>query len=430
MRSRGERIGWLAFAAALVLPATMVATLVVRVEEKRRGEETHLPRILHLFNDAAHRVGPGADFFALYHAGVQLEGDGRIYSWTHDGITPPYYSFRYLPSLALTAGRAVRLVSPWTAYLIWLALLEGLLAACMLVTRRLFDGGPLVPWLWALCLAYTPLWLELFMGQFSFATGALVFLACVLATSKHSRWALLPWIVSVAIKIYPAILLPLWWRKGALWLSTGLVALLALGNAPGFLWLPDAWQTFKGTNFSPTWVIPPNAAQYGFSFVEQVVLVRGLGVPGHLWPTIHRVGSVVIFAVALAFALRRRGSSLAAGAAALLLAHQLTYRDVWEHHSSMVLPMGLLLLRENLADRRVAWTIGGALVMLALPTPFALWDLPGADDPAWSWNLAQQLAVPGAKVLPTLALFASALWTLRRSPAVEADIAGQASMAA
>jgi len=430
MLSRAGRVGWLAFAAALALHAAVVATIVVRVQEKRRGEETPLPRILLLFNDAAHRVGPGADFFALYHAGVQLERDGRIYAWTQDGITPPYYSFRYLPSLALTAGRAVRLVSPWTAYLIWLGLLEALLATCLLLTRRLFDGGRVVPWLWALCLAYTPLWLELFMGQFSFATGALVFVSCVLATSRRPRWALLPWIASVAIKIYPAILLPLWWRKGAFRLSTGLVALLALGNVPGFLRLPDAWQIFKGTNLSPTWVIPPNAAQYGFSFVEQVILVRGFGVPAHLWPTIHRIGAVVVLAIALAFALRRRGSSLAAGAAALLLAHQLTYRDVWEHHSSMVLPMGLLLLRENLADRRVAWSIGAALVMLALPTPFALWDLPGVDDPAGSWNLAQQLAVPGAKVLPTLVLFASSLWALRRSPAVAAEVAGPSPIAA
>jgi len=414
---------------ALALHAAAVATIVLRAQEKRRGEETPVPLIFSLFNDSSHRAGPGADFFALYHAGVRLERDGRIYAWGDDEITPPYYAFRYLPSLALTAGRAARLFSTWTAYLVWLGLLEALLVACMVLTSRHFDGGALVPWLWALWLAFTPHWLELFMGQFSFATGGLVFAACVLASRGSTGRALLPWIASVAIKIYPVILLPLWWRKGAFVASTALVGLLALGNVPGFVWLPDAWRSFLDMNLAPTTVVPPNAGHYGFAYFEQLVLVRAFRVPAHAWPTIHRVGSIAILAIALAFALRRRGAPLAAGAATLLLAHQLTYKDVWEHHHSMVLPMGLLLLRENLGDRRVAWTIGASLVALALPTPFALWDLPG-DEPAWKWSLAQQLAVPGAKVLPTLILFGAGLWTLGRRPADVEESKAPASLAA
>lgn len=429
MLSPAARLGWAAFTVALALHAAAVATIVLRAQETRRGEETPLPPIFLLFNDSSHREGPGADFFALYHAGVRLERDGRIYAWGDDEITPPYYAFRYLPSLAQTAGRAARLVSPWTAYLVWIGLLEALLVACMVLTRRHFGGGALVPWLWALWLAYTPLWLELFMGQFSFATGGLVFAACVLASRGSLGRALLPWIASVAIKIYPVILLPLWWRRGLFLLPSTLVALLALGNVPGFLLLPDAWETFVDMNLVPATVNPPNAAQYGLAHFAQLVLVRLLGVPASTWPTIHRVGSLAIPAIAFAFALRRRGAPLAAGAATLLLAHQLTYKDVWEHHYSMVLPMGLLLLRENLGDRRLAWTIGASLVALALPTPFTVWDVPGGD-PAWSWNLAQQLAVPGAKVLPTLILFGTGLWTLGRTSAKEAESKASAPLAA
>ncbi|HWV38541.1 MAG TPA: glycosyltransferase family 87 protein [Vulgatibacter sp.] len=429
MPERTGRIGWEAFAVALVLHLAVVATVVLRVQEKRRGEETPLPRIFRLFNDASHRVGPGADFFALYHAGVRLERDGRIYAWGGDEITPPYYVFRYLPSLAQTAGRAARLVSPWTAYLVWIGLLEVLLVACLVFTRLHFGGGPIVPWLWALWLAYTPLWLELFMGQFSFATGALVFAACVLASRGASVRALLAWIASVAVKIYPVILLPLWWRRGWILLPTALVALLALGNVPGFLRLPDAWRAFVDMNLVPAAVNPPNAAHYGLSHFAQLVLLRIFGVPASAWPTIHRIGSLSILAIALALALRRRGGSVAAAAATLLLAHQVTYKDVWEHHASMVLPMGLLLLRENLAHRRAAWAIGAALVALALPTPFALWDRPG-DDPAWTWSLAQRLAVPGAKALPTLVLFAVGLWTLGRRPDRAEEQEAPASLAA
>ncbi|HEY0839060.1 MAG TPA: glycosyltransferase 87 family protein [Vulgatibacter sp.] len=418
--SRTQRLGWGAFGIALALHLVALSTIVLRVEEKRRGEHTPLPRIFRLFNDGAHRVGPGADFFALYHAAVMLERDGRIYSGGADGVTPPYYVYRYLPAFAQTVGRLARLVSPWTAYLAWIALLEALLVGCMLLTRELFGRGPLVPWLWALWLAYTPFWLELIMGQFSFAAGGLVFLAGGLAFMGKGKRALLPWIAAVSIKIYPLVLLPLWWRRGLFVLSSLLVALVALGNVPGFLHLPDTWPTFVGMNLAPTSVAPANAGNYGFAFFEQLILLKAFRLRGEYWPLVQRAGTLVALGAALALAARRRGLPLLSGIAALMLAHQVTYKDVWEHHYSMVLPMGLFLLRDNLEHRRFTCLIGAALVALALPTPFVLWDRPGGD-PAGAWNLAQQLAVPGAKALPALFLFGTALWTLQRAPAVATE---------
>jgi hypothetical protein len=54
-----------------------------------------------LHYDTVHRAGPGADFFALYHAGIMLEhGESPYASKEVPPVTPEFYPFRYLPIVA------------------------------------------------------------------------------------------------------------------------------------------------------------------------------------------------------------------------------------------------------------------------------------------------------------------------------------------
>jgi len=56
-----------------------------------------------LHNDTIHRHGRGADFYGVYHAGVNTRRGMNPYRLNNDGITPYRYPFRYLPIVASAA---------------------------------------------------------------------------------------------------------------------------------------------------------------------------------------------------------------------------------------------------------------------------------------------------------------------------------------
>ncbi|HEY0003367.1 MAG TPA: hypothetical protein VGB17_01060, partial [Pyrinomonadaceae bacterium] len=90
------------------------------------------PVIGSLHNDIVYRIGRGADFFAVYHAGRNLSRGISPYATNDDNLLPYYYPFRYLPIVAV-AGRLLASMPPETAYRVWILMLEGLLAALLVV---------------------------------------------------------------------------------------------------------------------------------------------------------------------------------------------------------------------------------------------------------------------------------------------------------
>src|SRR5262249_29027246 len=153
-----------------------------------------------------------------------------------DGVTPPYFAYRYLPAVAQFAAPVLARLQPWTAYRGWLLVLEAVLLLNLWGTRRLFsDHGSALPWLYALWFLYTPLWLELQMGQFSLAVSSLIFWTGLLLRDGYIRSAAAPWIASVLLKVYPLVLLPVWWRLRRLGTATLAAAAVAVACLPGFL---------------------------------------------------------------------------------------------------------------------------------------------------------------------------------------------------
>lgn len=53
-----------------------------------------------LHNDTIHRQGRGSDFYALYHASLNVQQGLSPYADNDDNLTPYFYSFRYLPVIA------------------------------------------------------------------------------------------------------------------------------------------------------------------------------------------------------------------------------------------------------------------------------------------------------------------------------------------
>src|SRR5438105_106476 len=118
------RPGAIVVLVALALHAAIVLSII----------DSPRPIIWRLHNDTVHRIGPAADFYAVYHAGVNLRRGLSPFANNQDGVTPFYYPFRYLPGLGF-AAEPLTWLSPRQAYLLWIAVLESLLAALVFALR-------------------------------------------------------------------------------------------------------------------------------------------------------------------------------------------------------------------------------------------------------------------------------------------------------
>lgn len=363
------------------------------------------PVIWPLHNDTIHRRGRGADFFAVYHAGLNLRRGMDPYANNADGVTPYKYPFRYLPVVAF-AFEPLTFLPPRTAYLLWVLLLEGLFAL-LLVTlwRRIPETGVRLSVIGMLLLS-SPYFLELYMGQFTFASVTLCCLGLLLAAGQ------IPFCASALLKPLTLAALPAlasqrrYWSHGA-----GAILSLVLVTVPYFLRHPEQWSLFYNANFKLQGGL--DAGNFGFVRLLQLLL-EDL----NLFPAPQRwedwVGSFRLAVLAgcslLVFLSKKR--SVVVGVSLLLVSHFLTYQHVWEHHMSGAAVLAAVLL--TVPDRPKPFTaaILFSLLLLSLPTLSGVFDLakdPQVSDPSGQWPRHFLYLTVLSKVLPTLILFLSSV---------------------
>jgi hypothetical protein len=392
---------WAVVAAAFALHGVAVSAVVQRTLSFRAGVDAAPPPVLQLFNGVTHRLGPGADFFAVYHAGVQASRGQDLYSGEPDGRTPYFYPFRYLPAFAHLPGRALAALPPWTAYLVWLLLLEVLLIAIgVAILRRM--PRRLVPWSAALLLGSTPFWLELHMGQFSFLTGVLICAAALALRDGRVGLAQAGWAAAVFVKIFPLVILPVWLRIRTLGPALLVVGAVLALSVPFFIASPELWQQFYRLNLGTHGFTPANTGNFGLLHLFGQGLVLGLEAPRPVWLIASRILQVLVLSLAVLAVLRWGRERPALAVVLMTLAHQLSYYHVWEHHYSMIVPL-VLVAALDLGPRHQILVLG-LLAVVALPTPFVFWDIPGPNDPGPQWSLARQMTLPALKALPTLVI--------------------------
>lgn len=415
----------------LVALAAVHLAIVLSVARQPVGEQfspAHRSVIWPLHHDTVHRAGPGADFFALYHAGVQEQrGQSPYDNHEKPRITPPFFPFRYLPVVAQTLGRTAAAMPPMTAYHAWIAVLELLLAASCVVLWR--QPIPL-PWRTAAIAALllsSPYFLELHMGQFTFAASALLALG-LLALDRSTRVASARFAAGTAAFAAAALLKVFPLASGAALVRhrRGLVAgaitgaLVVAVTAPYFLAHADQWHAFATTNFGHRGTDGFHGGNYGCVYVMFLVArdlgrgaVRHFGGFAAVW-------QVAVLGATAAFVIWRKPSMLTGGLA-LMLAHMITYKLVWEHHASGIVLACAFLLIPLAGDRtwRGRWIALGCLILLALPTPFVFVDAhdPRVFDPTWQWSHVARYVLPMCKAVPTLALYVVACVQVHRERA-------------
>lgn len=395
-RPAAHRKGLLA--AALLLHAMLVVSVAFEAR----------PAIRPLHNDIVYRLGPAADFFAVYHAAVNLEAGESPYVEGSDATTPPHYPFRYLPIVGHVA-RPLLMLSPGTARVLWIVCLEGLLLALLLALRKRMEPSR---WLGvsALLLASSPFFLELYMGQFTFAAMTLFALALLLPNRVFFHAAVL-------LKVFPLAALPAFVRRrGGLRTALEVAGLVVVVSAPYFLAHPQDWTLFVETNFRPTGGL--DAGNFGWVRVLFLIAIDlSLPFTQASWDTMITGIRLVVLGACALLALRSRGGHALPAAVMLVLAHFVTYAHVWEHHLSGVMVLGALLLTLPGLSKRDVRLLYAALLVCALPTPFVLFDVP-QDPPVWdpslTWPRPAAYALVLSKAVPVALLFGWCIARVRR----------------
>ncbi len=394
----------------------------------------------------------GWDFFALYQAGHNVLHGDSAYESDNERIevaAPRYTPYRYLPLPAYTLGAALSLLSPLWALRLWLAVSEAVLLLCARAAWRLGRRGDRGALLAAMWLAYTPYYLELYLGQFNTVQAALI-LALLLALApadapsgaartcqgrRRQSWRRdLAWAASLLWKQNTALFAPLWlrlrqWRT----LAWGAGAVL-LTSLPYFWAVPGSWAAFAG-NFQAG-APAANLGNLGLRqwlFSALSALWPGLSPRGHA--ALQTVWVAVVIAAGLALTWRAGGQgakpldvstgSASAGRRAPLevlclwtASFFLIYHQVWEHHYLLLLPaLTVLCARERAA---LPWVV---YILLAIWTPYRLVDPAGlaAIHAPLRWTPLSppllDVLYHGSKALPALALWTWLAWRLWRRPA-------------
>ena len=366
-----------------------------------------------LFVEGMHNVGEGqgSDFYAFYQAGRYVLEGRDIYirpMEDPDRVVPYGYFYRYLPLVAYTIGVAANAVPPRAAYWIWVALVEGVLAWCLLATARMTRDRSLFAQLAAMWLMFTPFYLEQYMGQLTFVTAALVFAVALGHARGNMRSFDVSWTASVLLKHLGVLYVPILVRMKRYRTLALAVAALVVTTVPYLLLRPVGVGQFTHDNFSLD--LNPLAGNLGL--LAFIMVLKNLFFPSASaffgsvlslqlsWTRVILAATAgVPTLVCLWVTFFRRPFDFMESLALWTMLYFFVFREVWEYHYVLMMPVLVLLYARTRAG--VLWVIYG---ILAAPTFFVFYDAPG-QSPGAHWTTFELILNHGLKVAPVVWLF-------------------------
>lgn len=376
-----------------------------------------------LFNDSSHTIGQGCDFYSIYLGAMRGRYGDSVFVPGHHPASVPYgYAFRYAPMVAYAFIPATILPAR-AAYVVWIVVCELILLRNVLLTVRQSTDRSRSLAAASMWLLFSPYYLELYVGQFTFVTASLMFWA-YLGWEEKSRSADLFYGASILMKIFPVIYAPVAFLRDRNRATLVALLLLTASSMAYFSVFHDDWYIFCNRNFG--------LAPWGTA--------GNLGLSGLLWAVwsghshvylIARGAAtcVVLIMAAIPFidALKADRSTPAFEAAILRAyaacssGYLLAYRDVWEHHYTLLLPpLVLMALRRH---RPIVWL--PSFLVAALPTLFSFVDIPGIGrlgDPQAHWSTATSLLYHAGKPIAALWLLVGAAASTRKQSNGEPQI--------
>jgi len=335
-----------------------------------------------LFFDSDVIAKKGCDFYALYVAGDNLRRGRSVYEQGPDTVeTPCIFGFRYLPTAAII-GAPLSILPPKLAYLAWVGVIELCLCACLLIVwfladRKLAVFAPLA----CLWLLYTPMYLELRLGQFNLIQAFFVLMAAA-SLRRLSGHGFATWMAaSLCWKHNTILAAPSLIKERKWWPLIIAAVLIALTSIPHFV-------AFQGSfhEFLANLRLEGVGAEHGFTRGNLgLAMLVGI-VAGEAFAPF-MVGFVFfsVVGIGLVLTLRKKGPDLAMQLCLWLALALLAYKHTWEHHFIMALPLLTLL---GLSRRGVLFWIAAAFC--ALPTPYYFFR--------GDWIFSEQIIYHGWKI--------------------------------
>jgi hypothetical protein len=369
-----------------------------------------------LFPEGMHNLGEGqgSDFYAFYQAGRYVLDGENIYTRPMDDpdrVVPYAYFYRYLPFVAYTIGVAANAVPPRVAYWIWVVMVELVLLLCIRGTRSIVKDPTLFGYLTAMWLMYTPFYMEQYMGQLTFVMAAMSFAFVVLHLRGRTLAADGWWWASVVIKHLTVLYVPILVRLKKYRTVAIAVLLLLVTTVPYFLLRRHGTGDFTHDNFSIN--LHPYASNMGalafFMVLKERFFPMASQAFAHLGPvklSVTRVGAALVMGVPVLVSLwatfRRRPFDLLESFALWTMVYFFFFREVWEYHYVLLIPVFVLLYARTRA--RVLWFI---YALAAAPTLFVFYDVPGGDvREAWlAWSAFEHVVNHAWKLVPLVWLF-------------------------
>ena len=382
-----------------------------------------------LFNDATHRLPRGLDFYAVYQKSHEFSEGRSLYApvdYRHLVVPHCAPYFRYLPTWAWLMAHTLCRLEPEPAYWVWVAFCESLLLVCLALflarARSLEDRA----WQIVIWLCFTPYYLEMFVGQFTFAAAALLALACLALDRGRQAVGALGLTLSVCVKQVGLLLVPPLVLLGRRRVGLAALAAPALLSASYFVTHPKELPLFLRASAYGT----PNRLHAGnlglVALLQEGLRAAGLDPLGSLGASLSALLplAVVVWLVWLTW--RFRATDNVVPLLLLWIAgYFLIGPDVYEHHWVLLLPV---LAWARLA--RPSLPLALIYVWLALPTPFALVDVGGLPrqeffevENLW-WSAGQHgriLLYHAWKIAPTVALLPYLVGGLHRRVGAEPE---------
>lgn len=374
------------------------------------------------FCDSTHRSGQASDFFTHYQASFNYWQGRSLYQQiqlSEEKVVPYCYDkFRFFPSSPWLVGAWITSFSPWRSYWIWILINEILLGLMLFFAWRWEPTR--FHYSFLLGMAFTPLYLEWYMGQFSFVVAASLFFIGYGLSQKKAYLTAFAFYGSVFIKYYGVILIPFFaWnfqRFKALWF--GFLLLLGITFIPYFSQRPEELKLLQeahalggshGGNLGLRALLYTlGDLLHGQRVMRQIPDYRlPPAVNPHERPWFSRLLYDYLWLLWFGLVAWRtlsvdRSQDIAVLSLWILLFFLLS-KDVWEHHYVVLIPVFFFWNAQENLGRFVRW----CFLFLAIPTPFFGMDvaLPPTLDPEPYWSNLEVLLYHSSKSLPVLFLF-------------------------
>jgi len=362
-----------------------------------------------LFHDSTYRLGQGSDFYAFYQAGHNVLFGQSPYEKINKYYVVPYsYNYRYLPFFAFTFGVLLNIFPPLVAYWVWVSFIILLIWYSCWITNKLCIQLDKPKWVSnvaiGMWLCFSPIYLELYMGQITLFVGILTFFSLYSEMKGKETQGAFFWTLGGLLKLVPFVLTPAILssgraRKVFISIISTIIAIISFGFTLFLFFLEynlEATGKFYNHNGN-------------FDFKNFIYLLSILIIPSNNW-VVSNSRFINIILLIIFFGLSGIATVYSedylVSISLFASSYFLVFSGIWEHHFTFLLPFIIILWIRD--ESRIKWFL--IFLVFALPTPFYFLNVYNL------WNLPFTLIYKASKTVPILIFFTLLLIKAYKNP--------------